>query len=701
MTTQAAWRTRNAAWLTTSLRRLRLRLLRHAVTQRDAAQSSPVADWLVAGDPPDPPSAGGGTAAGRSTAAALDERIGALGQQLSEIEAAMEQESSGAALPVLGELAGLSRFEEELLLLAAAPALDAAFAAAFAELHDDVRRESATLQLALRLFAAPEDRIVAPDCLVPARPLRRLRLVDVRDAHEPLLLRELSVDDRMSDYLRGLNRPDSRLEAFLNVVPDASPSATTNRAAAAIVALVEREAGTWPTVNVIGAADAGGMDAVHLASARLGLRPRRLEVERFAATDPTVRGEVVSLLGREALLANVALVVDGAHHQQSSEVAGVIDELVRTLAAPLFLLSADRWRSAGPGMDVVRVARPDRGEQRSLWRSALAGHPHSVNGEVDAIVQQFDLGAAAIAEVVDRAAREADPEITGPDLWNACRDQSASELDDLARRIVPSFCWDDIVVGDDVRAQLEELAGQVPHRAQVYDGWGFGAQLARGRGITALFAGPSGTGKTMAAEILAGDLRLDLHRVDLAGVVSKYVGETEKNLRRVFDAAERSGSILLFDEADALFGTRTDVRDSHDRYANLEINYLLQRMEDYSGLAILATNRRSALDGAFLRRLRFVVEFPFPAATDRRRIWERVFPAEAALDGIDPSQLSRLEIAGGNIRSIALNAAFLAATDDVAIGMDHVMRAAAREYAKLAKPISAAEFGPWLTVARS
>jgi SpoVK/Ycf46/Vps4 family AAA+-type ATPase len=322
-----------------------------------------------------------------------------------------------------------------------------------------------------------------------------------------------------------------------------------------------------------------------------------------------------------------------------------------------------------------------------------------VNGEIDAITQQFDFGTDAIADVVSRAA-QLGGEITGRALWTTCREQTGTALDDLARRIVPSYGWDDIVVSDDVRAQLRELAAQVQQRSRVYETWGFGAQLGRGRGITALFSGPSGTGKTMAAEILAGALELDLYRIDLAGVVSKFIGETEKNLRRVFDAAERSGAILFFDEADALFGTRTEVRDSHDRYANLEINYLLQRMEDYSGLAILATNRRSALDTAFLRRLRFVIDFPFPAADDRRRIWERVFPAQADVDGLELAMLSNLDLSGGNIRSIAVNAAFLAAAEGVPIGMSHVVRAAAREYVKLSKPIGVAEFGAYYAMAR-
>jgi len=343
--------------------------------------------------------------------------------------------------------------------------------------------------------------------------------------------------------------------------------------------------------------------------------------------------------------------------------------------------------------------RPSRLEQRTLWRTALQPHASSVNGEIDAITQQFDFGSDAIADVVSRVARGGS-EISARALWAACREQTGAALDDLARRIPPSYGWDDIVVSDDVRAQLRELAAQVQQRSRVYESWGFGAQLGRGRGITALFAGPSGTGKTMAAEILAATLELDLYRIDLAGVVSKYIGETEKNLRRVFDAAERSGAILFFDEADALFGNRTEVRDSHDRYANLEINYLLQRMEDYSGLAILATNRRTALDTAFLRRLRFVIDFPFPAADDRRRIWERVFPAQAEVDGLEMALLSNLDLSGGNIRSIAVNAAFLAAAEQVPIGMPHVVRAAAREYVKLQKPIGVAEFGPYYAMAR-
>jgi AAA+ superfamily predicted ATPase len=423
-----------------------------------------------------------------------------------------------------------------------------------------------------------------------------------------------------------------------------------------------------------------------------------LDLRRYAVCAPEMRAKLVALLGREARLAGLALVVDGTEAERDGAVPLAINELIATLGATLFVMSNERW-PANDDVAVVRTSRPTRLEQRSLWRTALATHANSVNGEIDAITQQFDFGTDAIAEVVLRAARRGG-EITGRSLWATCREQTGAALDEMARRIVPSYGWDDIVVSEDVRTQLREVSAQVRQRSRVYETWGFGAQLGRGRGITALFAGPTGTGKTMAAEIIAADLELDLYRIDLAGVVSKYIGETEKNLRRVFDAAERSGAILFFDEADALFGTRTEVRDSHDRYANLEINYLLQRMEDYSGLAILATNRRSALDAAFLRRLRFVIDFPFPAADDRRRIWGRVFPVQADIDALELAFLSNLDLSGGNIRSIAVNAAFLAAADGTPICMTHLVRSAAREYVKLSKPIGVAEFGPYYTMVR-
>ena len=684
----AAMRRANAAGLRGALQLLRLRLQRHAIELGAAPGERRRMDWLVAG---------GDVELTRSLPTDDEHSLAA---ELDERERLARGDGTPPALRGIAELAGLSAFESDLLLLAAAPALDGAFARAYAELHDDPRRDHATLHLALALYTEDvADRLLGGDALMPSRRLRAMRLIDVGDdEREPLLTRRLAVDERVADYLRGVNRLDARLAPFLAPIRETLSSDAARTAAADAASHIEGEGERWCTVNLVSATDGGAREAARAACTALALQPQLLDLRRFAACSPEQRTTLGALLGREARLAGLALIVDAGEAERGSALALAVDELIATLPATLLVISAERWPTS-EDVAVVRVARPSRLEQRSLWRTALGPHANSVNGEIDAITQQFDFGTDAIADVVARAAH-AGGEITGRALWATCREQSGTALDDLARRIAPSYGWDDIVVSDDVRAQLRELAAQVQQRSRVYEAWGFGAQLGRGRGITALFAGPSGTGKTMAAEILAGELELDLYRIDLAGVVSKYVGETEKNLRRVFDAAERSGAILFFDEADALFGTRTEVRDSHDRYANLEINYLLQRMEDYSGLAILATNRRSALDAAFLRRLRFVIDFPFPAVDDRRRIWERVFPAQADVDGLEMAMLSNLDLSGGNIRSIAVNAAFLAASDGAAIGMPHVVRAAAREYVKLAKPIGVAEFGAYYAMAR-
>jgi SpoVK/Ycf46/Vps4 family AAA+-type ATPase len=266
----------------------------------------------------------------------------------------------------------------------------------------------------------------------------------------------------------------------------------------------------------------------------------------------------------------------------------------------------------------------------------------------------------------------------------------------LAHRVVPAAGWGDQILPPALLETLREIAAQARHRATVYGRWGFGTRETRGLGLSVLFAGPSGTGKTLAAEVLAGELRLDLYRVELSTVVSKYIGETEKNLDHVFRAAEAGGAMVVFDEAEAYFGQRTRTRDSHDRYANQEISYLLQRMEAYRGLAILTTNMKDALDPAFLRRLRFTVTFPFPDAVLREQIWRRIFPPATPTDGLDVVKLAQLDVSGGNIHAMALNAAFLAAAAGQPVRMEHLLRAARSEYAKLDRPLTRSEVGGWV-----
>jgi SpoVK/Ycf46/Vps4 family AAA+-type ATPase len=280
-------------------------------------------------------------------------------------------------------------------------------------------------------------------------------------------------------------------------------------------------------------------------------------------------------------------------------------------------------------------------------------------------------------------------------LWTACRVQARQGLDELAQRLEPAAGWEDIVLPERHLQTLREIAAQVRHRSTVYHTWGFARKCPRGLGVTALFAGPSGTGKTMAAEVIANELQLDLYHIDLSQVVSKYIGETEKNLKRVFDAAEEGGAILLFDEADALFGKRSEIKDSHDRYANIEVGYLLQRMEAYRGLAILTTNQKSALDDAFQRRIRFMINFPFPDAALRAEIWRGIFPNETPTEDLDAGKLARLNVSGGIIRNIALHAAFLAAESGGPVRMTEILLATRSVYTRLERPLNETEIRGW------
>jgi SpoVK/Ycf46/Vps4 family AAA+-type ATPase len=336
------------------------------------------------------------------------------------------------------------------------------------------------------------------------------------------------------------------------------------------------------------------------------------------------------------------------------------------------------------------VTKPTPAEQRTTWQALLGPNADTV---ADQLASQFRLTVPDIVDIATHHPLTVPPQSVTDDgrvpsaLWSACLEKTRPKLDNLAQRIDVKATWDDLVLPAEEMALLHQIADQVRQRSRVYDDWGFRQKMNRGLGINALFAGESGTGKTMAAEVIANDLQLHLYRIDLSAVVSKYIGETEKNLRRLFEAAEDGGAILFFDEADALFGKRSEVKDSHDRYANIEINYLLQRIEMYRGLAILATNLRSALDTAFLRRLRFIVTFPLPSRAERQRLWEKAFPADAPVARLDYRRLAQLNLTGGNVHTIAINAAFLAAQAQSDITMAHILTAAKGEYRKLERPI--------------
>jgi AAA+ superfamily predicted ATPase len=395
---------------------------------------------------------------------------------------------------------------------------------------------------------------------------------------------------------------------------------------------------------------------------------------------------------RESVLLPVALAFDAQEIDGASPQMSAMHRWLARGAGLFFVKSRDVVAGMERPSLAIDVDKPTPAEERVLWLDQFGDDPCI---DADQLAGQFRFNAPAIVRIA-RAVQATGAE--GPErqdvLWAECLSEARPRLDRLAQRIEPKATWDDIVLPEEETALLHQIADQVRGRGRVYDDWGFRERMNRGLGISALFAGESGSGKTMAAEVIANDLRLNLYRIDLSAVVSKYIGETEKNLRQLFDAAEDGGTILLFDEADALFGKRSEVKDSHDRYANIEVNYLLQRMEAFSGLAILATNMKSALDTAFLRRLRFLVTFPFPGVRERRKIWEHAFPATAPVGVLDYGRLAAFNLPGGSITNIALNAAFLAARKGGSgkVDMPGLLAAIRAEQKKLDRPINEAAF---------
>jgi hypothetical protein len=608
---------------------------------------------------------------------AVFEALADLRARLDETPARpVAEDDTDSPLGRLCTALALTPFERDLLLLCAGVEIDDAVASRCEQLAVELRRPCPSFAAAL--VALPDPHWSA---LSPARPLRRWNLVELEPDGRPPTAR-LRIAERVLQALLGVAYLDEPLSAFVAPIDGEPEPAAGQRAAADEVATLWK---AGPLVVLCGADRAARCAVAAAAAAQLGLRAHALEAADVPASSAERQG-LARLWEREAVLGGVALLVELEDAEEPERARAV--RLAESLGSYVALGGRQPAATRRPA---ARVDGPKLApaEQRAAWAHALG--PQRDDADVAGIVAQFDLGADSIRAAAAAAAR--DGSATG--LWDACRAQARPRLDDLAERIEPLAVWDDLVLPQTQLDLLRQVVVHVRRRARVYETWGFSARSTRGLGVSALFAGPSGTGKTMAAEILASELRLDLYRIDLSSVVSKYIGETEKNLRRVFDAAESGGAVLLFDEADALFGKRSEVKDSHDRYANVEISYLLQRMEAYRGLAILTTNMRGALDTAFMRRIRFVVEFPFPAAAQRAEIWARIFPAQTPTDGLDAAKLARLNVAGGTIRNIALGAAFLAADAEEPVGMPAVLAAARTEYAKLERGLSDAEIGGW------
>lgn len=616
--------------------------------------------------------------------------------------AAAELVQPPPALNILQARLGLTAFERQVLLLCAGMELDTRIGGLCAEAQHDPARPHPTFALALTLFDDP-----GWEALLPDRPLRYWRLIEIsQPAGEPLTTSRLRIDERLVGYLKGLNYLDDRLAPLLSPVRVITlpghpqyPVSVEAAVASVLDAMGTTPGdGRLPLIQLLGVDGRSKEFVASVAADRRRFALFRVPVESLPQA-PHDLESLARLWERESLLLPVLLYVDGTESDLTAATEPQVvafRRFIDRMPGSVLVGVREVIPSLGRPSIIVDVGKPTPAEQRDLWASALEAVGEGNPGAASTLASQFDLGLEDIRDVLDRAQAE-HGRVGQSDLrrlWDLCLSSARPRMDVLAHRLGARATWSDIVLPETETALLLEIAGQVEQRSLVYEDWGWRQRMNRGLGISALFAGESGTGKTMAAEVLANALHLNLYRIDLSAVVSKYIGETEKNLRRLFDAAEGSGAILFFDEADALFGKRSEVKDSHDRYANIEINYLLQRMEAYRGLAILATNMKSALDSAFVRRLRFIVNFPFPGPVQRRAIWERSFPAATPTQALDFVRLAQLNLTGGSIHNVALNSAFLAAEGGGPVTMRRVLDAARTEFRKLDRPINENDFVP-------
>jgi len=617
------------------------------------------------------------------------------------------------SLPQLGRLFGLSAFEMKAIVICLAPELNRKYDRLYAFLQDDITCKRPSVDLVLSLLCETQaERWNAFRFFSESAPLRRAALLQiVEDPHSPSgsskLAQFLKLDSQICEVLLGSNQVDARLAGLTKLyrLENELPEFVVNPLmAASLLRLVEHH-GTESSADqrklilyLHGPYGIGKRDlALHICR-RINCSLLTLDLELLLAQG-TTGTDLLSLAFREGLLQRAVLYLEHADlllQDAARPLLKALELMVADYGWLVFLSGEGSWSHTDAFMDhslhAVTLPIPDVGSRVSLWEMQLAARAPDLANWAVPLATQFRLVPAqiraAVALAENRLLMEPDPrELAYLDLIAACRQQFNHKLSELAVKIEPHYGWENIVLPDAKLASLREICSQAKHGYRVFKEWGFGQKLSRGKGLSVLFSGPPGTGKTMAAEVIANDLQLDLYKIDLSSVVSKYIGETEKNLAKIFQEAETSNAILFFDEADALFGKRTEISDAHDRYANIETSYLLQKMEEYEGMVILASNLRENMDDAFMRRIRFIVEFPFPDEASRQRIWRSHFPKESPVSAdIDYEYLSReLKISGGSIKNIVLNAAFLAAANGGVITSEHIRQGAKREFAKMGK----------------
>lgn len=622
--------------------------------------------------------------------------------------------STMSALPTLDivcQAFGLSSFEQAILLCCAGQAIHPDFPGVIAIAQNNPELSSTTFQLALQCFPNPHWNSVTAN-----RPLRRWQLVNWASTPEPPRA-PLQIDEAILNYLVGEPYDDPVLAGV--VTPSHNPVASQIQLQPSHQTIVEQMVGLFcapspspPLVQLCGALRNFQQAIAIQVSQEISIPIYTLTSDAIPRDRPELQQLMLRLrrwFALEPALLQVQIARSTTNEAGQNNNAPLVDQFLDSINLPLVVMTEQRLQLSHPAVLTFDVMGLRYGEQLELWQEAwedVENPPVLQEEDLACLASQFRLSGAMIqtaSTAVQNQTIESNRELSdrterdtiSDRLWEFCRLQARPQLEGLAQRIEVNATWDDLVLPDREKTTLHQITTHVRQQARVYQQWGFASRNQRGLGLAALFAGASGTGKTTAAEILANELKLDLFRIDLSAVMSKYIGETEKNLRRIFDAAEVGGAILLFDEADALFGKRTQVKDSHDRHANIEVSYLLQRLESYQGLAILTTNLKENLDQAFLRRLRFILNFPYPKQPERSKIWERVFPQQTPIQGLDFELLGQLDVTGGNIKAIALNAAFLAAEAGKPVTMKFILDATKTEYLKLGRMLTSQEIQYW------
>lgn len=618
------------------------------------------------------------------------EQITPLAEAFPAVQAWLSGEPASDVTPPrtaacdIAEAFGLDLFGRNILLLCAYATLEPEGRAAVSALLGDALVAAPTVGLALACLPGAHWQALAADA-----PLRRCGLIRIEGGGS-------LVDGRLylpeTVLFRLVSAPGIAAEAAPLLRELATPAEMApNRRALAHDIAARMSLGPDYLMHLTGGDPVGKLQAFAAAAATRGAGAFALSSDLL----PQVPSELARLaegLHRDLVLRNARLVLE---HDDPAE-PRLARQFAECYPGPLAIASPEPMRAGHRMAFRLDMSPLTASDQVIVWRDALGALGKPLSEKLPRLAATFRVAP----ETARAVAAELTLDANAPDLadraWEACRRAARPRMDDLAQRVESPAEWEDLILPPRPRQVLVAIVAQVRNRAQVYEDWGFGPRLQmKGLGVSALFSGPSGAGKSMAGEVIGNALTLDVYRVDLSAIVSKWVGETEKNLRRVFDAAEDGGVILQFDEADALFGRRSEVKDSHDRHANIEVSYLLQRLEQYRGLCILTTNMRDNIDEAFLRRIRFLVDFRFPSAAERLAIWQRIFPAATPLGDLDFRKLAGLNVSGGAIRNIALAASFLAADRGGAVGMAEVLEAALLEYDKTGRTMTDAERAGW------